>query len=74
MLTCRSRLGCQVFLTKDLDGMVVKLPAATRNMYVDGEYIFCLPSPVDPVYVEVILLPLAPYLFAPAATSRIYHT
>lgn len=34
----RSRLGCQVKLTKELDGMVATLPAATRNMYVDGEY------------------------------------
>ena len=33
---CRSRLGCQVHLTKELDGMVAKLPSATRNMYVDG--------------------------------------
>lgn len=33
----RSRLGCQVHVTKDLDGMTVKLPSATRNMYVDGE-------------------------------------
>ncbi|KAL1413330.1 mitochondrial matrix iron-sulfur protein [Vanrija albida] len=31
-----SRLGCQVLLTRELDGMVAKLPAATRNMYVDG--------------------------------------
>ncbi|WVR09303.1 hypothetical protein IAU60_006368 [Kwoniella sp. DSM 27419] len=31
-----SRLGCQVKLTKDLDGMIAKLPSATRNMYVDG--------------------------------------
>ncbi|KAI9634372.1 2Fe-2S ferredoxin-type domain-containing protein [Dioszegia hungarica] len=31
-----SRLGCQVLLTKDLDGMIAKLPSATRNMYVDG--------------------------------------
>ncbi|WWC63679.1 uncharacterized protein I303_106284 [Kwoniella dejecticola CBS 10117] len=31
-----SRLGCQVKLTKELDGMVAKLPSATRNMYVDG--------------------------------------
>ncbi|KAK8854489.1 hypothetical protein IAR55_003227 [Kwoniella newhampshirensis] len=31
-----SRLGCQVRLTKELDGMVAKLPSATRNMYVDG--------------------------------------
>lgn len=32
----RSRLGCQVILSKELDGMVVRLPAATRNMMVDG--------------------------------------
>ncbi|WVQ79563.1 hypothetical protein IAT38_001662 [Cryptococcus sp. DSM 104549] len=31
-----SRLGCQVRLKKDLDGMVATLPSATRNMYVDG--------------------------------------
>lgn len=28
----RSRLGCQVKLTKDVDGMVATLPSATRNM------------------------------------------
>lgn len=26
-----------MFLTKEVDGMVAKLPSATRNMYVDGE-------------------------------------
>ncbi|WVQ95269.1 hypothetical protein IAU59_002364 [Kwoniella sp. CBS 9459] len=31
-----SRLGCQVKLTKELDGMTATLPSATRNMYVDG--------------------------------------
>jgi len=31
-----SRLGCQIKLTKGLDGMKVTLPAATRNMAVDG--------------------------------------
>lgn len=31
-----SRLGCQILLTKDLDGIEVTLPAATRNFYVDG--------------------------------------
>lgn len=31
-----SRLGCQIILTKDLDGMEIKLPKATRNFYVDG--------------------------------------
>lgn len=32
----RSRLGCQVRMTKDLDGIVVRLPSATRNMAIDG--------------------------------------
>ena len=27
-----SRLGCQITLTKELDGIVLKLPSATRNM------------------------------------------
>uniref|UniRef100_A0A131YTG9 Ferredoxin n=1 Tax=Rhipicephalus appendiculatus TaxID=34631 RepID=A0A131YTG9_RHIAP len=31
-----SRLGCQIILTKDLEGMEVTLPQATRNFYVDG--------------------------------------
>lgn len=35
-LTDTSRLGCQVRLTPELDGMTVRLPSATRNMYVDG--------------------------------------
>ena len=34
-LTQTSRLGCQIVLTKDLDGLEVTLPAATRNMQVD---------------------------------------
>lgn len=37
LLTVSSRLGCQVKVTPDLDGMVVKLPSATRNMFVDGK-------------------------------------
>ncbi|KAF9648258.1 ferredoxin [Thelephora ganbajun] len=36
-LTDTSRLGCQVILDKKLDGMVCTLPAATRNMFVDGK-------------------------------------
>lgn len=32
-----SRLGCQIKLTKELNGMVVQLPQATRNFYVDGK-------------------------------------
>ncbi|XP_004923735.1 adrenodoxin-like protein, mitochondrial [Bombyx mandarina] len=31
-----SRLGCQIVLTKELEGMVIQLPKATRNFYVDG--------------------------------------
>lgn len=27
-----SRLGCQVPMSKDLDGMVVRLPSMTRNL------------------------------------------
>ena len=35
-LTDTSRLGCQVKLTKELDGLVATLPSAKRNMFVDG--------------------------------------
>ncbi|KAK7033183.1 ferredoxin [Favolaschia claudopus] len=35
-LTDTSRLGCQVKLTRELDGMTATLPSATRNMFVDG--------------------------------------
>ncbi|MBP7065132.1 ferredoxin family 2Fe-2S iron-sulfur cluster binding protein [Ferrovibrio sp.] len=31
-LTKTSRLGCQLLITEALDGLVVKLPTATRNM------------------------------------------
>ncbi len=31
-LTQTSRLGCQIVLTEALDGLVVKLPPATRNV------------------------------------------
>ena len=31
-LTHTSRLGCQIIITKELDGLTVSLPAATRNM------------------------------------------
>ena len=34
-LTHTSRLGCQIRMTEALDGLVVRLPAATRNMMVD---------------------------------------
>jgi len=31
-LTKTSRLGCQITITEALDGLVVRLPASTRNM------------------------------------------
>src|ERR1700723_303546 len=31
-LTQTSRLGCQIIMTRELDGLVVKLPSATRNL------------------------------------------
>jgi ferredoxin, 2Fe-2S len=31
-LTRTSRLGCQIIMTEELDGLIVKLPQATRNM------------------------------------------
>ncbi|CAG8768225.1 7269_t:CDS:2, partial [Acaulospora colombiana] len=34
-LTDTSRLGCQVLLKKELDGMTATLPSATRNFFVD---------------------------------------
>jgi 2Fe-2S ferredoxin len=34
-LTHTSRLGCQIRMTKGLDGLTVTLPSATRNMMVD---------------------------------------
>jgi ferredoxin, 2Fe-2S len=31
-LTKTSRLGCQIVMTEELDGLIVRLPQATRNM------------------------------------------
>ena len=31
-LTQTSRLGCQIIMSPEFDGLVVRLPAATRNM------------------------------------------
>jgi 2Fe-2S ferredoxin len=31
-LTKTSRLGCQIIITEELDGLTVRLPAGTRNM------------------------------------------
>jgi len=33
-LTHTSRLGCQIILTKDLEGIKIKLPSATRNISI----------------------------------------
>lgn len=33
-LTHTSRLGCQIIITEELDGLTLKLPAATRNMMI----------------------------------------
>ena len=35
-LTPTSRLGCQVRVSREFEGATVRLPAATRNLYVDG--------------------------------------
>src|SRR5579884_1711613 len=34
-LTPTSRLGCQIRMTEELDGLTVSLPTATRNMMVE---------------------------------------
>jgi 2Fe-2S ferredoxin len=31
-LTTTSRLGCQIIITEELDGLIVKLPSSTRNL------------------------------------------
>ena len=36
LLQVNSRLGCQITLTKELEGLTVTLPKMTRNFYVDG--------------------------------------
>ena len=35
-LAPNSRLGCQIILSKDIDGITLRLPRATKNFYVDG--------------------------------------
>jgi ferredoxin len=35
-LTETSRLGCQIVVTKEMDGVELEMPRATRNFYVDG--------------------------------------
>ena len=29
---CRSRLGCQVFVSDDLEGIVLRIPSETRDV------------------------------------------
>jgi len=31
-----SRLGCQITVTEEMEGVVLEMPKATRNFYVDG--------------------------------------
>ena len=31
-LTATSRLGCQIIITEELDGLTVRLPSSTRNL------------------------------------------
>jgi ferredoxin, 2Fe-2S len=33
-LTATSRLGCQIIITEELDGLTVRLPSSTRNMLI----------------------------------------
>ena len=35
-LTSTSRLGCQIILQESYNNMMIQLPSATRNFYVDG--------------------------------------
>lgn len=34
-LTATSRLGCQIIMTEELDGLTVRLPVATRDMRLE---------------------------------------
>lgn len=35
-LTPTSRLGCQIIVSEELEGLVVRLPSATRNIMIDS--------------------------------------
>merc|ERR1719474_809878 len=35
-LEMNSRLGCQIVINEDLEGITLRLPRATKNFYVDG--------------------------------------
>lgn len=51
----RSRLGCQIEMCEDLDGITVRIPSATRNLRVDGMY--CLKMGVY-IYAHTYMLPI----------------
>lgn len=36
-LTATSRLGCQIVMSEEIDGLTVTLPRTTRDMLPDGE-------------------------------------
>ena len=35
-LTVSSRLGCQIIMSEEIDGLTVTLPHDTRNMLLEG--------------------------------------
>jgi len=35
-LTETSRLGCQIVVSEEMEGLTVEVPGHTRNFYVDG--------------------------------------
>ena len=40
-LTPTSRLGCQIIMTKELDGLTLIVPDETRNISINNYYIHC---------------------------------
>ena len=67
-LTDTSRLGCQVVLTRDLDGMTITLPSATRNMFVDGKSLEQLSQMTKPAALSMLALGTT------AGKFSLYHT
>ena len=82
-LTDTSRLGCQVKLTKDMDGITATLPSATRNMFVDGAHalpvhprsLHSSPESRKEAHAPLIAADalLHPYIHAPRASSLLGH-
>ncbi len=52
-LTETSRLGCQIIAKKELNGIEVRLPSATRNFAVDGALFPPIP-PEKPLVMYVM--------------------